>query len=348
MSYPLQWNPPGGGPAGDPFAGGYQVPPAGNDPFANPYQSPPGGAPYGSPHQNPTGWAGYGQAPPPGPPPPPKRDNTQWVILTIAVVAIVTVVAGGLLWRLNDGGSDTTASTATSTTTSVTPTTTPTTTRTTSTPAPQVPPPAPAGGCKGFTGGPGPQTPPSWSTVVSPRGMLYDVPPGWTVEKCGTLIGWEKKCPETPDSPFGVCPIRTMSGAATLANPQCPKSSLAMTGVPGAKNTEDINVAVQDESQLVADIYTSDSGVVPQVSLSPPRNLTVAGAPAVEIIATVTGIEADNCTGPRALHAMVAFKVPGQPGSVLFVVSMDQDLAGAPDAGLIDQMVSSLRSAQPA
>jgi hypothetical protein len=63
---------------------------------------------------------------------------------------------------------------------------------------------------------------------------------------------------------------------------------------------------------------------------------------------TVTGIEADDCTGPHALHAMVATTVPGQPGSVLFVVLMDQDYPEAPGAGLIDQLVGSLRPAQPA
>ena len=102
---------------------------------------------------------------------------------------------------------------------------------------------------------------------------------------------------------------------------------------------------MQQEAQLVADIYTSKSGVVPQVSLSQPRPLTVAGAPAVEIVATVTGIETDDCTGARALHAMIATTVAGQPGSVLFVVSMEQDYPGAPDAGVIDQMVATLRPA---
>jgi hypothetical protein len=120
---------------------------------------------------------------------------------------------------------------------------------------------------------------------------------------------------------------------------------LVLTGVPGAKSVTDINEAVRNESSLVSDIYTSDSGVVPSVALSEPRHLTVAGAPAVEVIATVTGIAAGNCTAPKALHAMVATTVPGQPGTVLFIVAMDQDIAGAPDPSAIDQMVGSLRLA---
>jgi predicted TPR repeat methyltransferase len=81
------------------------------------------------------------------------------------------------------------------------------------------------------------------------------------------------------------------------------------------------------------------------VALSDPRPLTVGGAPAVEIIATVTGIAADKCTAPKALHVMVATTVPGQPGTVLYVMSMAQDYAGAPDAGLVDQLVATLRRA---
>ncbi|GAS89029.1 hypothetical protein [Mycolicibacterium brisbanense] len=42
---------------------------------------------------------------------------------------------------------------------------------------------------------------------------------------------------------------------------------------------------------------------------------------------------------------MVATKVPGQPGSVMFVVSLEQGYPGAPDPGLVDQLVGTLRRA---
>lgn len=92
--------------------------------------------------------------------------------------------------------------------------------------------------------------------------------------------------------------------------------------LPGASNTTDINDAVRDEAALVADIYTSDSGHVPTVQLSPPRQLTVGGAPAVQIVASVTNIATSNCVGPTAIHSMVATTVPGQQGCVLFVISL--------------------------
>lgn len=333
MSFPPSWNPgPGAQPGGDPWQSGHQLP-GGADPFAHGQQP-------GQP------WPGYGEAHPLGgrqpQGEPPRPDNIQWIIATIAAVLVVAVLVGGLLWKLNSGNETPQATTmTTSSTTSPSSTPTTTTTTATSTAAAPAPPSAP---CDGVAAGPSAQTPAGWKTVVSPRGLAYDVPPDWEVLKCTTLVGWEKKCPETPDSPFGTCPIRTMSGAATLANPTCPDgNSLALSGAPGAKNVNDIREALRNETGTVKDIYTSDSGVVPTVDFSEPRDLTIGGAPAVEVIATVTGIEADQCTAPKSMHVMVATTVPRQQGTVLFVISMAQDHQGAPAAGLIDQMVGSLR-----
>lgn len=326
MTYPPSWNAgPGGQP--DPWRRGHPQPGAGGLP------------PHGYPVQ-----PGYGHPPPPGAPPlygkPPR--NHQWIIVTVAAVLVIAVAVAVIVWKL--GGSDDEQQATPSTTTSLTKATprssssTPTSRTTSAAPAP-----APAD-CDGRVGTPGPDTPAGWKQVVSPRGLIYDVPPEWDVLKCTVLVGWEKTCPITPDSPFGTCPIRSMSGAAELKNAACPEgNSVAVSGVPGAKSTPDINEAVQNETATVKDIYTSESGVVPDVSLSAPRNLTVAGAPAVEIIATVTGIAPDNCVAPNALHVMIATTVAGQPGSVMFVVSMGYQ--GAPDNGTIDSMVRSLRLA---
>lgn len=317
MTHPPSWNSGQGGyPGGDPWQRGYPPP-------------------------------GYGYPPPPGTPPygQPPRNNTPWIIVTLAAVVVIALVVGVLVWKL--GGSDDEQRAASDTTTTSLTKAAPRSSMDTSTPrsAPGTTSPAPAPtDCEGRIGTPGPATPAGWKQVVSPRGLIYDVPPEWDVLKCTVLVGWEKKCPETPDSPFGTCPIRSMSGAAELPNPACPDgNSLAVSGVPGAKSTPDINVAVENETATVKDIYTSESGVVPNVSLSAPRNLTVAGAPAVEVIATVTGIAADDCTSPNALHVMIATTVAGQPGSVMFVISMGYQ--GAPDTRTIDSMVGSLRLA---
>jgi hypothetical protein len=316
VTYPPSWNAgPGGQPGGDPWQRGYPQP-------------------------------GYGYPPPPGAPAPygkPPR-NQQWIIVTVAAVLVIAVAVAVIVWKL--GGSDDEQQATPSTTTSLTkaaPRSSSSTPRSKTTSAAPTPAPAPTD-CDGRVGTPGPDTPAGWKQVVSPRGLIYDVPPEWDVLKCTVLVGWEKTCPITPDSPFGTCPIRSMSGAAELKNTACPEgNSVAVSGVPGAKSTPDINEAVQNETATVKDIYTSESGVVPDVALSAPRNLTVAGAPAVEIIATVTGIAPDNCVAPSALHVMIATTVAGQPGSVMFVISMGYQ--GAPDNGTIDSMVRSLRLA---
>ena len=228
--------------------------------------------------------------------------------------------------ELNSGGNEADDRAGTASTTSENTTTESTATSPTAKPA-----------CEGKVASPTPQTPPDWIAVASPRGLGYDVPPDWTVNSCTSLVGWKKPC---PDGPFGFCPVRMMTGSTEMPNKQCPNGSRALTGVPGANNTDDLNEAVQREAQIVND---ARNGVVPSVSLSPPRELTVDGKPAVQIIATVTGIEADECTGPSALHSMLATKVAGQPGSVMFIVALEQGYPGAPDPGLIDRLVATLR-----
>lgn len=312
----------------------YGQPAYGNSPFGEPVGHP-GGAPFGAP-------GGYGEAPPleGG-----RRRNRKPLI--ISAIAMVLIVALGVVLALTLGSGDdeSTASEATTSAATTTTTTTPT--------ASEIFAPPPAGTltidgvCEGFSGAATSQTPAGWSTVVSKRGLVYDVPPAWEVNTCSTLVGWEKAC---DDGPFGYCPIRTMSGSADLAdpNPTC-KGGLAVSGVPASTDISDIHAAVQAEARLVPDIYSSDDGVAPAVSLSTPRNLTVAGRPAVQVVATVTGMPVDDeCSAPSALHSMVATTVPGQEGTVLFVVALDQGRPGALDAGVIDQMVATLRDATPA
>lgn len=302
-------------------------------------QPPGAGDPFGP---NPPGWPGLGAAPSFGTPPPqgkPPRDNIQWVIASVAAVLVIALIVGGLLWkRSTSDDTPTAAPPPTSASAPASPTTAPS-----SSAAARPAPAARPAECEGRTATAGPNTPAGWKPVLSPRGLVYDVPADWEVLKCTMLVGWEKTCPETPDSPFGACPIRTMSGAAELPNPKCSNTSLAVSGVPGAKSTPDPRDAVDLETSSVEDIYTSESGVVPKVALSAPRDITVSGTPAVEVIATVTGIAADDCTYPNALHVMVGTTVAGQEGSVMFVISLPYQ--GAPDTDTVAKMVGSLRLA---
>jgi hypothetical protein len=339
MTYP-QPNPPhpsnGGQPGGDPFQYGQQLPTGGLDPFT--------GQPQGAGAAQ-TGWD---HIPPPLPADASKRSNTPWIIISVAAVVVVALVVAGVFWGLNrDDDSSAVAETSTAATKSSTSVAAPPATESPTETSAAPPPTAPGGGtgtCGQVTSSSTAQTPPGWQTVVTPRGLAYDVPPGWDVPSCSTIIGWEKAC---PDGPFGTCPIRVLKGAAELPNrsPGCEKSSHAVTGTAGATKVNDPGAAIRAEVTTVADIYTSDKGVVPNVALSPQRSITVAGNPGVEVVATVTGIAAGTCGTTSAKHAMVATTVPGQPGTVVFIVSLDQNYSDAPPPELIDQIVGTIRSA---
>jgi hypothetical protein len=280
-------------------------------------------------------WPGYGyvrpppgEPPPPGPPPPPggpPPGKRTWLWISLALAALLIVVSAGLVWTVRTMTSRTSA---------------PTDTSTIAAPPPPffAPPPMSAPICPPAVAGP--LTPTGWQPVSSPVGLAYDVPADWTVSDCSTMLGWEKYC---PDGPFGTCPVEVLSGTAQLDVPLCPKDWRAVSGLDSQYDTDDIGREARAKSSLVEDIYTSESGRRPTVSPSQPRTLIVDGTPAVELLATVTDIEHDECHGPSALHSVVATTVPGAKGVVVFVVSIGQGYPGAPDPGLIDQIIGTLR-----
>ncbi|MCV7315981.1 hypothetical protein H7J77_10565 [Mycolicibacillus parakoreensis] len=319
-----------------------------------PYPPEPPPLPY--PEQG--GWpaGGYPGYPPAGPPPyldgtggygpaPQRPHGTTTLIVTAIVVLVAALVFVGVLVWSSRSDTDTTAASTTTTAAPRTPVPpavpapiTPTTTTTTTTSSAPL-----SSTCNESATGPGPATPPGWSTVTSPRQVVYDVPSEWRVLSCSTLVGWEKEC---DDGPFGYCPIRMMSGAAELEDDRCDSASHAVTGVPGAADASDIDDAVRRETTLVADIYT-EGDVVPTVALSEPRHFTIGATPAVRIDATVTGIGPGECSdSPSARHVMVATTVPGETGPVMFVAAIMQGGEGDPDPGLGEQLVSTLRFAE--
>jgi hypothetical protein len=280
-------------------------------------------------------WPGYGYVtPPPGEPPapsdpvppaspPPGNRKWMWISLTLAALLVLVVIGAGLAWTAQ------TISSQTSTTTS-----------TIAAPPPPIfaPPPMSPPLCPPAVAGP--LTPAGWQPVSSPFGLAYDVPADWKVNDCSTMLGWEKYC---AGGPFGTCPIEVLNGSAELSDPLCPNGWRAVTGLDGRTDSKDIGREARAKSSLVGDIYTSESGRKPTVSLGDPRTMTIDGAPAVEVLATVTHIEQDQCHGPGALHSVVATSVPGGKGVVVFVVSIGQGYPGAPAAGLVDQVIGTLR-----
>jgi hypothetical protein len=115
-----------------------------------------------------------------------------------------------------------------------------------------------------------------------------------------------------------------------------------MAGVAGSK-IPDIRAALEEESTTVATIYTR-SGAVPKVEFGPVREFSIGTHPAVQMVATVTDIATDACTGSSALHSMVVTTVPHDEGSVVFLISLRNGVNVTAKPSVIDDMVRTLRS----
>lgn len=190
--------------------------------------------------------------------------------------------------------------------------------------------------CEGFTASVDEGSQPGWHATINHYGLAYAVPPDWNVAACGVRTGWAQPCPE------GQCVIREMGAVATIANPSCPKQNLAMAGVTGSKNP-DIRTALDEESKTVPTIYARDAQV-PKVDFTPVREFTIGTHPAVQMVATVTGMAPDACNGSSALHSMVVTTVPNVEGSVVFLISLRQGANATPKPDVINKIVATLRS----
>ena len=190
--------------------------------------------------------------------------------------------------------------------------------------------------CEGYTASVDENSQPGWHATVNNRGLAYAAPPDWTVATCGVRTGWAKPCTE------GKCIIREIGAVSTIANPSCKKQNIAMAGVGGSTNP-DIRAALDEETKTVPIIY-SQGGQVPNVEYTPVREFNIGTHPAVQMVATVTGIATDACTGGSALHSIVVTTVPNVEGSVVFLISLRQGANVTPKPSVINEIVKTLRS----
>jgi hypothetical protein len=257
-----------------------------------------------------------------------------WISLAIAVVIIV-VLSAVVITQLKNDKSNTPTQAAPSSTTQRSPTI-----QTTPQPGSTQPPPSgsssPSMTCQGYTASVDPSSQPGWHAAVDNRGLAYAAPPDWTVAACGVRMGWAKPCPA------GQCVVRDIGAVSTVANPSCEKQNLAMAGVGGSKNP-DIKAALDEESKTVPIIYSQGSQV-PKVEYGAVREFNIGSHPAVQMVATVSDIATDACTGPSALHSIVVTTVPNVEGSVVFIISLREGATVTPTPDVINQMVRTLRS----
>ncbi|MET0475484.1 MAG: hypothetical protein ABW001_12705 [Mycobacterium sp.] len=260
---------------------------------------------------------------------PPRASSWLWVALAIAVVIIVVLAAVVISKsKGDDAGSNSSAAPQPSVIQQA--------------PQPNGAPLTPNGvagqpmNCEGFTAAVDPNSQPGWHATIDRHGLAYAVPPDWTVAACGVRMGWAQPCQE------GQCVIRQIGAASSIANPTCPKQNLAMAGVTGSNNP-DIGAALEEETQTVSSIYTR-GGQLPKVEFTPVREFFIGTHPAVQMVATVSGMATDACNGSTALHSIVVTTVPNVDGSVVFLVSLRQGANATPKPDVIDKIVATLRS----
>ena len=267
----------------------------------------------------------------PNPPAGPTR-RTPWLWISLAFAVIVIVVLSAVLITQSKDGAATRPTTAAPPQSSVIQSAP----QPTGTPQQPNSPAGQAMTCEGFTASVDPNSQPGWHATIDSRGLAYAVPPDWTVAACGVRMGWVKPCPE------GQCIVREIGAVSTIPNPVCEKQNLAMAGVTQSKNP-DIGAALAEEATTVSTIYTQNVQV-PKVEFTPVRGFSIGTHPAVQMVATVTGMASDTCTGASALHSIVVTTVPNVEGSVVFLISLRQGATVTPKPDVIDKIVGTLRS----
>jgi hypothetical protein len=190
--------------------------------------------------------------------------------------------------------------------------------------------------CEGFTANVDPTSQPGWHAAINHFGLAYAAPPDWNVATCGVRMGWAKPCPQ------GQCVVRELGAVASVPNPSCKEQNLAIAGVAHSNNP-DIRAALDEEMRTVPLIYTR-GGTVPKIDFSPVQEFDFGPHPAVQMVATGTGIGTDACNGPSALHSMVVTTVPKVDGSVVFIISLREGANMSPKPDVINEMVKTLRS----
>jgi hypothetical protein len=260
----------------------------------------------------------------------PRR--TPWLGISLAIaVVIIVVLSAVVITQLKSDNSDKSTPAAPTQSSTVQ-----------AAPQPSITQPQQTGSaspsmtCEGFTASVDEGSQPGWHATINHYGLAYAVPPDWNVAACGVRTGWARPCPQ------GQCIIREMGAVATIANPSCPKENLAIAGVAGSKNP-DIRAALDEESKTVPAIYARDAQL-PKVDFTPVREFTIGTHPAVQMVATVTGMTPDACNGSSALHSIVVTTVPNVEGSVVFLISLKQGANVTPKPDVINKIVATLRS----
>jgi hypothetical protein len=341
--------PAGGAPAGG-APSGYGQPPQ----YAAPTQ------PYGTPAPNPYAQPGYQQQPPaypapqqwgppvpggPGGQPPNKRGTTTIAVAVTAALAVIAAIVVGAVYFT--GGKKDQASDD--------PTPTPTATVPPSPTATATPTPTATQDQDGGTdGGDSPRGAPvdikpvipGWQVVErDQRNVLFDVPPGWTVDSQGMTIGFEDKKGD---------PAVAMSGPAYYKHAWCKTAGSstwdrAAVGTKGANGATSVRNAAEVQARSWAYwAYENDGKGTFSKALNSKAFHNSHGITGWQAEATATNVpKANKCAATAGKAWTVAWLDPAQPDPskklVVWVLYADQGVPDQLAQTTIDTIKSSIR-----
>ncbi|WP_280256696.1 hypothetical protein [Nocardia wallacei] len=305
--------------------GSGQQPPIGHPPYAppQPHGYPPAAQPYEYPPleaQQPF----PGQYPPPNPygTPPPRGSNTGLIVGLVLGGLVLVLVAVGVVVAVNKSGSGENSAAGTTTASAVrtsAASSAPTTAFTTAPPTAAQPGATTAAVVPGFQG-----------VAVPARGIAYDVPAGWKIDKESMIRGFED----------GRGNRISGTGTAVDGEDYCPSSNRTITFVSRSDQPNPATAAT-DVGRKAADYgFNAPSDATP----TPPVPLTTSSGVAGQMVETSGSWHPDNpaCTTTRFSVYTFAFPGPQNPTLVL-TIAADRGVPGEITPDVARQIFTSIR-----
>jgi hypothetical protein len=196
-----------------------------------------------------------------------------------------------------------------------------------------------------------PPTPPAiagWKPVVSDDNpFAFDVPPDWTVENPGVIVGFE--------APGGE--LLSLHGVARFKSNFCPYldvSARAQAGFTAIRADEVSGIRQAAEETLLrwaeAAYSSADFAKQPRVSLtkSQPVRVFAGATEAMEVTATMRPVEPNGCSPPSVSITAVALPLSADADSMRYHVHLtlaDQEVGEGLPPEVTAKVISSIRRA---
>lgn len=175
--------------------------------------------------------------------------------------------------------------------------------------------------------------------IATKYGLTYEIPPDWKNEY-SAVTGWESDRGE----------ISRYSTTGSFGAGYCPEEKLdglAVTGATG-RNGVDLDTAARDHVHLAERVFASSGErFKPKVEYVGPKQITVAGRPAVRYTAIVTDVPKDGkCKPPAGLFDIVATPSYATAEVMILMVELHQGLPGSLGPDVADRIIASLRPSE--